>query len=168
MYLKANQRKFKVFLKIAKELNKQFNVKPVLFGSLGIYRSINKMGQKTNDVDILLPEKYFNEKSEKLELMMNKLGFVRKRKGKKSFDFILKNQIISFSKPNDLVRVIKSKLNDLKETRKSGAVFKEVLPLQYLSFYEYLLKNTYRQKKRKGADRKKIEMIKKYLKINER
>lgn len=168
MYLKANQRKFKVFLKIAKELNKQFNVKPVLFGSLGIYRSINKMGQKTNDVDILLPEKYFNEKSEKLELMMNKLGFVRKRKGKKSFDFILKNQIISFSKPNDLVRVIKSKLNNLKETRKNGAVFKEVLPLQYLSFYEYLLKNIYRQKKRKGADREKIAMIKNYLKIDEK
>jgi hypothetical protein len=126
------------------------------------------MEQKTNDIDILVSGKYLDDKSRELESIMNKLGFVRKCKNKKSFDFIQKTQIVSFSKPDDLIRVIKSKLNNLKETTKNGAVFKEVSPLEYLSFYEYLLKNIYRQKKRKGADREKIAMIKNYLKIDEK
>ncbi len=47
-----------------------------------------------------------------------------------------------------------------------GVRFKELTAEQYLSVYQFMLRDNYRQEKRGKTDIKKIELIKKFLKKN--
>ena len=59
MGLKINEKKFEVFLEVARKLNDFFNVIPILYGSLGLYKIIGEYSE-CSDIDILIPDEFVN------------------------------------------------------------------------------------------------------------
>ena len=160
MVLKINKNKFEIFLEVAKELNSRFNVAPIIFCSLGLYRRIGEFG-KSNDVDILVPSSLVNEKWSELIKLMQNLTF--KLYNEKEHEFIRKKEIVAFGKQEDLVKNCKINSGFLEISNIKKVKFRQLLPEQYLLVYRFMLRDNYRQEKRGNADKKKIMLIEKYL-----
>jgi len=159
--LNNNKKKLIIFWEVARALNR-VNITPILFGSLGLYRAINKLERKVNDIDILVPDELI-EKS-KLYEIMEQLGFVLKDEHEHEFE--RDGEIVAFGKANDLSNLAKVNPKDLEVIEENGVKFRKLSPEQYLMCYKYMLRDGYRQEKRGNADKEKIEFIEDYLKLN--
>jgi len=155
-----NKEKSNIFLEVAGELNKSFEIIPILYGSLGLNRVIEENGT-VNDIDILVPNEFVDGKWDELIETMNRLDF--KLKNEHEHEFIREGKIIAFATNLDLVEMAGIRPEDLKISKESGIEFKELTPVQYLNVYQFMLRDSYRQEKRGTADKDKITLIKKYL-----
>ena len=155
-----NEEKFKVFLEVAGALNKSFDITPVLYGSLGLYRVI-QASSVVNDVDVLVPHKFVNDEWEKLVDFMKGLGF--RLKDEHEHEFEREREFVAFAAGLDLVEMIGIQPGELKISDIDGVRFKELSPEQYLKLYQFMLRDNYRQEKRGTADQEKIALINKYL-----
>jgi len=164
MDLKINKGKFETFLLIAKHLNKSFGVIPILFGSLGLNRTIGEF-KKSNDIDILLPDEFVNGRFKDLVDLMRILDirFKREIKEENEYEFAGKREIVSFGGEADLLVKLEMDPGGLKISQMEGASFKEFSPGQYLELYQFLAKNKNRRRENK-KDSEKIRLIKKYIK----
>lgn len=163
MKLDINKEKFEIFLEVAKELNKSFNIVLILYGSLGLSRVIGEFGE-VNDIDVLVPERFIKEGWDELNSFMQSLGF--KLKDEHEHEFIKNGKIIAFGKEKDLSELAKIDPDNLKISEVEGTRFKELSPEQYLSAYQSMLRDEYRQEKRGTADKEKIKLIKEYIEKN--
>jgi len=159
--LSNNKKKLIIFREVARALNKA-NIIPILYGSLGLYKEINKLEKKVNDIDILVPDEFI-EKS-KLYEIMEQLGFALKDEHEHEFE--RDGEVVAFGKANDLVTLAKVYPKDLEVIEENGAKFRKLSPEQYLMCYKYMLRDGYRQEKRGNTDKEKIRLIEDYLKIN--
>lgn len=66
--------KKKEFINIARLLNKRLNIVPLLFGSLGLEQRLNK-NLNADDIDILIPEVFLNERWNSIVALMNGAGY---------------------------------------------------------------------------------------------
>lgn len=155
-----NKEKFKIFLEVAGALNKSFNIIPILSGSLGLYRVIQMPGV-INDVDVLIPDKFVNERWEELIKLMKDSGFGLKDEHEHEFE--RENEFVAFAAEQDLKEIIGVSPDELKVSDVGRIEFKELSPEQYLRLYQFSLRDNYRQEKRGTADQEKITLIKKYL-----
>jgi hypothetical protein len=57
--------KYKEFLRVAKQLNNELKITPVLYGSLGLSKIIQK-DLNSQDIDILVPQKYITTEWDRL------------------------------------------------------------------------------------------------------
>jgi len=165
MGLKINEKKFEVFLEVARKLNDFFNVIPILYGSLGLYKIIGEYSE-CSDIDILIPDEFVNERWNELIDLMEKMGF--KLKDEHEHEFIRGSEIVAFAKQDDLIKRIELDPNKLIVSNINNIKFKELLIKNYLSVYRLMLRDDYRQKKRKKADQEKIDLIEKYIPQNRR
>ncbi len=157
--MKLNKNKFKIFLEVARALNKE-EVVPILFGSLGLYRIIGEFDQ-AKDIDVLVPTEVISEKWYDLIKIMEGLGF--KLKDEKEHEFIKGSEIVAFAKESDLDELAKIKRDNLTISKLDGIKFKEISVDNYLLVYQLMLRDNYRQEKLGKADQEKIVLIKKYL-----
>lgn len=160
MKRKNNKEKFEIFLEVGRGLNKTFNVVPVLFGSLGLYRRIGEYEQ-ANDIDILIPEELISKRWGELIYFMQDLGF--KLADQKEREFSREGEWVGFAGQEDLPKRAEINLSDLEISNKDGVVFKELTAEQFLKVYELMLRDKYRQEKLGKDDKKKIELIKNYI-----
>lgn len=144
MDLKINKNKFKIFLEIAKILNK-FEIVPVLYGSLGLYCKIGEFG-KSSDVDILIPDNFLKEKWTDIIDFMESIGF--KIINEKEHEFVREDEFVAFGHQEDLIKKCNIHKGDLEERNIGGIKFKELSPDQYLLVYNFMLRDKYRQEKR--------------------
>lgn len=158
-----NKEKFDIFLEVARELNKSFNIVLVLYGSLGLSRVIGEFG-KVNDIDVLVPKRFLKEKWNELIGFMESLGF--KLKDEHEHEFTRNGEIVAFGKEEDLSELAKIGPDELKISEIEGVKFKELSAEQYLSTYQLMLRDEYRQEKRGTADKEKIKLIEEYLAKN--
>ena len=165
MGLKINEKKFEVFLEVARKLNDFFNVIPILYGSLGLYKIIGEYSE-CSDIDILIPDEFVNERWDELIDLMEKMGF--KLKDEHEHEFIRGSEIVAFAKQDNLIKRIELDPNKLIVSNINNIKFKELLIKNYLSVYRLMLRDDYRQKKRKKADQEKIDLIEKYIPQNRR
>jgi len=165
MGLKINEKKFEVFLEVARKLNDFFNVIPILYGSLGLYKIIGEYSE-CSDIDILIPDEFVNERWDELIDLMEKMGF--KLKDEHEHEFIRGSEIVAFAKQDNLIKRIELDPNKLIVSNIINIKFKELLIKNYLSVYRLMLRDDYRQKKRKKADQEKIDLIEKYIPQNRR
>ena len=163
MGLKINEKKFEVFLEVARKLNDFFNVIPILYGSLGLYKIIGEYSE-CSDIDILIPDEFVNERWNELIDLMEKMGF--KLKDEHEHEFIRGSEIVAFAKQDNLIKRIELDPNKLIVSNINNIKFKELLIKNYLSVYRLMLRDDYRQKKRKKADQEKIDLIEKYISQN--
>ena len=160
MNLKINKGKFEIFLEVAKNLDNFLNVTPVFYGSLGLYKIIGEHS-KCDDIDILIPDEFINERWNELIDLMKKMKF--KLKDEYEHEFIRDSEVVAFGRQNDLIKRIKLDLNNLTVNNINDIKFKELSIKDYLSVYKFMLRDNYRQEKRGNADQEKINLIKKYI-----
>ena len=155
-----SKEKFEIFLEVAEALNKSFQVVPILYGSLGLYRVIQRPGT-VNDIDILVPDEFVNDKWENLIELAESLGF--KLKDEHEHEFERDRKLVAFATELDLAKMANVKPDDLKISIVDGVKFKELSPEQYLEIYQLMLRDNYRQEKRGTADQEKIALLKENL-----
>ncbi|MBI4158488.1 MAG: hypothetical protein HY505_02635 [Candidatus Yanofskybacteria bacterium] len=142
-------KKFKEFLEINQELNKQ-NVVPVIYGSLGLYHLIGKQIDEIGDIDIVVPNSYVADKFGELKNMMIGVGY--SQDPNYMHEFTKGEGQIGFEPESDLVE-LGIDVHNLKITEKDGAKFKELSASDYLKVYNRNLKTW----------EKKVESIKKKI-----
>ncbi|MGC9059578.1 MAG: hypothetical protein ACP5H3_04210 [Candidatus Aenigmatarchaeota archaeon] len=97
-----NEKKLLIFYEVARALNKT-NIIPILFGSLGLYKAINKLEMKVNDIDILVQDEFTEKKWSKLCEIMKQLSFILKDEHEHEFE--RNGELVAFGKANDLVKL---------------------------------------------------------------
>ncbi len=153
--LNINKEKFQTFLEVAKELNKR-KIVPILFGSLGLMKIVGEF-KKADDIDILIEEEMLKEKWEDLVDIMESIGF--NLRNKKECEFERKNKIVGFAKISDL-RKFKINADRLEISKEKDVEFKELSVQEYLTCYQEMSRDNYRQEKKGKDDQAKIKIIK--------
>ena len=161
MNFKINKEKFVTFLEVTKAINKSFDLIPILYGSLGLYRIIGNFSE-AHDVDILVPDKFIHQAWNSLITLMQKLNFALK--DEHEHEFVRNQKLVAFGREEDLAKILQIDTKKLKMSEVEEVKFRELSVEQYLSVYRLMLRDNYRQEKRGGADREKIALIEKYLK----
>ena len=160
MNMKINKKKFEIFLEIAKNLNHFLDITPIVYGSLGLYRIIGERG-KCEDIDILIPNEFINEKWNELVSVMEKIGF--KLGNEHKHEFIRDLGTIAFLEQNDLIRRINLYPDSLTVHSINDIKFKELSIENYLAAYKFMVQDEYRQQEKKKSDQEKVNLIEKYI-----
>lgn len=152
----------KVFNEIVKELNTKLNITPVLYGSFGLGRALEK-NLDPKDIDLLVPKKYLEEKWSVFKQVVELMGF--RLKDLREHEFERRGVSIGFSYEEDLMPFAGVGFDDLKVVSELDAHFKVLSLEDYLACYEKSSKDGYRKETRMKNDQEKISLIKQ--KVNE-
>lgn len=160
--LRENRDKFDVFLEVARGLNKEFNVMPVLYGSLGLNLVVGEF-TKSGDIDILVKRELVKEDWGKLMDFMKSLGF--ELKDEWEHEFSRKGCSVAFAKEDILMELAGIDAGSLTEIDFEGARFRIPTAEQFLTIYQLMDRDEYRKEKRGKEDMEKVDFLKKYLGI---
>ena len=72
--LKMEKYKKEAFLQIAESLNKEFDIVPLLYGSLGLEQRLG-VNLDADDVDVLIPEEYLTDNWDCITKIMGEKGY---------------------------------------------------------------------------------------------
>ncbi len=144
------------FLLIAKELNIKLNIVPLLFGSLGLEQRLD-MCLDAEDIDVLIPEKFLNEKWQYIVNVMVDNGYALYDlhehafiKNDISFAYAAIESLIPFA-DIDISKIPIINENDIRYF---------LLELQdYLKVYTASSKDGYRKNIKNKQDNHKISLI---------
>ncbi len=154
-----NAQKFEVMLEVAYSLNQELGSVPILYGSLGLSRAINK-DIKTDDIDILVEDIIFHEKLELIHEIMQGLNFILTvpeenefRRGEIKIGIASDGDLHSFSgvDPTEL------------KVESARSQFRVLSPLQYLSTYKSSCLDGYRKNTHKKDDYAKVKLIELFI-----
>ncbi|WP_244209185.1 hypothetical protein [Paenibacillus ferrarius] len=152
--------KFNEFLNIAKALNDQFNIAPVLYGSLGLQM---KSGIDLNpqDIDVLVPLEYLHERWDVLRQTVERLGytFVDLRE----HEFHKEGTKLAFAFVEDLADFADVDYKGLELIEQNGVRYQSLSLEDFLRVYSKSIKDGYRRTKNNNKDATKIEVITKLL-----
>jgi len=155
--------KYKEFLRIAKHLNIELNINPVLYGSLGLSKIIKK-GLNSEDIDILVPQKYITTDWNILIKTLQKINY--QLVNKKEHEFVCRNYKIGISVEEDLLLYAKIDHKKLKIVSNNDANYKVLDINQYRKVYEKSKTDSYRAQKNNKKDLKKLKLIDNYIKMS--
>lgn len=148
--------KYYEFLRIARKINSCLAISPLLFGSLGLERRLNRdLG--ADDIDILVPEYYLGVGWQSLVQLMEQLGYEMYdlhehafRKGGCSAAFASLESL----KPFAGVEIVK-----IPEVTDDGATYLLLDLLDYQKVYEASSKDGYRVNTKEKKDGEKLALI---------
>ncbi len=148
------------FLLIAKEINKNMNIVPLLYGSLGLEQRLH-INLNADDIDVLIPEIFLNEKWRIVVELMSKNGYSLYDIGEHAFE---KNGLsIAFASIESLAPFAGVELEKIPVIEENG-VFYQLLELNdYVKVYTASLKDGYRKNVKNKNDKEKIDLINKAL-----
>ena len=141
-------------------LNEKFGIAPLMYGSLGLEYITNE-NLNSDDIDILIPSVFVNEKWNEFKAVLSNEGFVLIDEREHTFQ---KNEICySYASFEELESFAEINLSDIERKKDFGAQFKLLSLEQYLKVYTSSSKDGYRINVRKKKDADKISFIQKYL-----
>ena len=144
------------FFKNAILLNKRFGIVPLMYGSLGL-EYITDENLNSDDIDILIPTVFVNEKWDEFKDALTEKGYVLIDEHEHTFQ---KDKICySYASLEELESFAKINLSDIECKNDSGARFKVLSLEQYLKVYTSSSKDGYRINVRKKKDADKISFI---------
>ena len=153
--------KKELFLQIAQRLNEALGITPLLFGSLGLEQ---RLGANLNadDIDVLIPEKYLDEKWDMLIKVMEGLGYSLYDVHEHAFE---KDGVsAAFASIENLVPFANVDITRIPVVNEDG-VWYYLLGLEdYLKVYTASSKDGYRRDPKNKNDTEKIELIRCALK----
>lgn len=150
--------KYSLFLKNAKELNDNFGIIPLLYGSLGL-EIITKENLNSDDIDILIPDEYVRKnKWEELKQFLESNGY--KLIDEHEHTFIKDNIKYSYSYIEDLEPFANILIDSINTYESKGIKYKLLSLEQYLKVYERSSLDGYRINKKEKKDNEKIKLIK--------
>ncbi len=155
--------KFKRFLENAKLLNEQYNIIPLLYGSVGL-EEVASYYMNADDIDILIPEEFVTGErwNEFLEFLTEQ-GYVLVDEHEHTF---LKDENkFAFAGVEELKEFADIDPRDISIYEKKGIMYKLLSLNQYLKVYEASLNSKYRAEvaKKTDKDQEKIDIIKSKL-----
>ncbi len=149
-----------MFFENAKLLAEKFEIIPLMYGSLGLEYITNE-NLNVDDIDILIPEVFINEKWEDFKSTLIKNGYVLIDEREHSFQ---KNNICySYAPIEELKSFAKISLSDIEIRIHCDIQFRVLSLEQYLKVYTASSKDGYRINVRQKKDNDKIRFIQKQL-----
>ena len=149
-----------MFFENAKLLAERFEIIPLMYGSLGLEYITNE-NLNVDDIDILIPEVFVNEKWEDFKSALIKNGYVLIDEREHTFQ---KNSICySYAPIEELKSFAKINLLDIEIKINNGIQFRVLSLEQYLKVYTASSKDGYRINVRQKKDNDKILFIQKHL-----
>ncbi len=146
--------KYELFLMNAKLLFREFGIKPLLYGSLGLEVLLQKDLQ-SDDIDILIPNEVLCDKWEYFKTFLESNGFTLIDLHEHTF--VKDNVIYSYACIDGLNEY--AGIDSLCENE----YHLSLTLYDFLKVYEASLKDGYRQNKKNKNDNEKIDIIKKAL-----
>jgi len=160
---------FKIFLDLARKLNRKFSVIPLLQGSLGLKMLVEDADFTPGDIDIAVPQHLyrFPERWNDLLSFMLKEGYVLTD----LHEHILKKDDVevNFSAIDgdggipSLEVFADIDVREIPIMENDGAFYKLMTLEQYFKVYSRSLEDNYRADKSDHKDQKKIDILKKVL-----
>lgn len=155
-----NALKYKTFLTIASELNRRLNICPLLFGSLGLEKRMG-LDLEADDIDILIPELYLNERWQELISVMDRISFRLYDLHEHAFE---RNGIsAAFAGIESLKFFAGIDISEIPVVEEAEIKYCLLGLEDYLKVYTASSKDSYRENKNNGKDFTKIEIIKRRL-----
>ncbi len=154
-----NKQKLEIFYKVVEKLN-EIGSTPILYGSLGLFKILD-IDQRTNDIDILIEDKYVTSEWSTLHKLMLSMGY--ELKDESEHEFVKDGQDIAFAKQSNLLDMNNIIPESLLVSSDNNIKYRELSVPQYLTCYNTVYKDEYRRKKNKNADIDKIKLIEDYL-----
>lgn len=151
---------YKEFINISKSLNRQLDIVPVLYGSLGLEK-VTQMDFSPQDIDILVPLAFLEEKWEILKDTMEQLDYMLVDLDE--HEFMKSDSKIGFAFIEDLVEFAVVDYKSLQVFEDSGAKYYLLTISDYLKVYNKSLQDGYRRTKNNSKDFKKLEILKKLV-----
>lgn len=154
----ASTNKYNEFLRIARRLNDELDIVPVLYGSLGLQVK-SGIDLDPQDIDVLVPLEYLQEKWDGLRQTVEKMGY--------SFvdlhehEFRKDGSKLAFAFMEDLAVFAGVDYSRLERVEEDGAMYQALSLEDFLKVYSNSLKDGYRRVKNNNKDMTKIEFIKK-------
>jgi hypothetical protein len=148
------------FIEIAKNLNTELNIIPVLYGSLGLEK-VTGVEFSPQDIDILVPLTFLEEKWEILKSLLKNLGY--ELIDLHEHEFKKNNVIIGISYYEDLLEFADVDYNNLKKNEDNGATYRTLSISEYLKVYNRSLLDGYRRTKNNNKDQRKIKILNELL-----
>lgn len=141
----------KTFIEITRELN-EHNIKPIIYGSLGLYLKLKIEGH-VNDIDFIIdkPEEFLICK----EILLQKGFEIDPDHERELFKGDL---FVSFIDKIEIENLIKEPLK-LDTNELDNCIFLNIDISQYQKIYKNGLKNIYRKEKKEKEDTEKIRTI---------
>ncbi|MBE1554043.1 hypothetical protein [Sporosarcina limicola] len=151
---------YREFINISRILNQQLGIVPVLYGSLGLVR-ITKVDFSPQDIDILVPLTFLEEKWNILQHAMEQLGYTMVDLNEHEF---IKNDIkIGFAFTEDLVEFADINYKELDVFEDDGAKYHLLTVSDYLKVYNKSSQDGYRRAKNNKKDLDKLEILNKLV-----
>lgn len=146
----------KEFLHIAQLLNKNLNIIPLLFGSLGLEQRLHT-NLNADDIDILIPEAFLNEKWNSIVTIMNDNGYVLYDLHEHAFE--KSGLSVAFASIESLTPFAGVNLSRIPVIEESGIRYYLLNLQDYLKVYIASSKDGYRKNTKNKKDAEKIELI---------
>ena len=152
--------KKKEFLYIARLLNERLHIVPLLFGSLGLEQRLHT-NLNADDIDVLIPEAFLNEKWDSIVAIMNDNGYVLYDLHEHAFE--KSGLSVAFASIESLTPFADIDPAEIPVIAEMEARY-YLLDLQdYLKVYTASSKDGYRKNVKNKKDEQKIELINKVL-----
>ncbi len=157
--------KIQAFFENAQLLSENFNITPLLYGSLGLeYLSGQNLG--ADDIDILVPEILLSDKWTEFRSTLESNAYTLVDEHEHTFE---KNSIhYSYAKIEELPTFANIALDEIKTRNHEGTSFKVLSLQQYLKVYTASSKDGYRATVRGKKDADKLAFINQQIKNKEK
>lgn len=148
------------FLEKLLEILKKLNIKPVVYGSVGVSVYFGNF-KEFEDIDFLVEDKYLNSDWETLKNFLESKGFILT--DEKEHEFKLGGRKVGFASSGILFRdKIVDNYSQLVKFKNTDAL--TLTPADFLKAYKFSLKDGYRIHMRNKKDKEIIERLEAYLK----
>lgn len=153
--------KFDCFLKNAEMLNKNFNIVPLLYGSLGL-EVLTNTSLNADDIDILIPQVFVTgDRWNEFKLFLENHGYVLVDEQEHTFR---KDGVdYSYASVEGLKDFAGIVVCDIEIRNISGTEFMLLSLEQYLRVYQKSSQDGYRMNVKEKQDDQKIEFIKQQI-----
>lgn len=148
--------KKKEFINIARLLNERLNIVPLLFGSLGLEQRLNK-NLNADDIDILIPEVFLNERWNSIVALMNGAGYALYDLHEHAFE--KSGLSVAFASIESLTPFAGIDLKQIPIIKEDGVCYYLPDLHDYLKVYKASAKDGYRKNVKNKQDEQKIELI---------
>ena len=147
-------------MQIAAVLNEHLQIVPLLFGSLGLEQRLHA-DLHADDIDVLIPEVFLNEKWDRLVSVMNEQGYALYDLHEHAFEKA--GLSVAFASIESLAPFAGVDVGKIPVVEEAGVRY-YLLDLQdYLKVYTESAKDGYRKDRKHKEDGEKIELIQKAL-----
>ena len=148
--------KFNLFLENARFMSDEFDILPLLYGSLGLeYLTGDILG--VDDIDILVPRVFITERWLEFKELLETQGYALTDEHEHTF--MLDGVAYSYADIEDLESFAGIRMKDIEMREADGVRFLLLSLEQYLAVYKQSSKDGYRVNVRQKKDADKIKFI---------